>query len=69
MSIRDDLYNRAVESAIGAKQSNNPCANGTPGYRIASGKLVKYLPDRPCCNQKSHGHIFCDRCRREAGGR
>lgn len=51
------------------KQPNNPCANGTAGYRVASGKLVKYLPDRPCGNQKSHGHIFCDRCRREAGGR
>ncbi len=45
------------------------CANGTPGYKATDSKSSKYLPDRPCKNNAAPGHIFCDHCRRQAGGR
>jgi hypothetical protein len=49
--------------------NNTLCANGTPGYRAGDAKSSKYMPTNPCKNRAPPGHILCDQCRRQAGGR
>ena len=43
------------------------CANGLTGYDVQTGK--PYNPKQPCQAQARPGHIFCDKCREESGGR
>jgi hypothetical protein len=47
-------------------QKTEQCANGKVGYDISTGKAYNVRP--PCSQQARPGHIYCERCRVEAGG-
>lgn len=44
------------------------CANGKPGFDTVTARAYTMRRSLVCQNEAMSGHIYCERCRVEAGG-